>query len=128
MLIDSFFTYSIKSKTETGFVAELTLKTDSPVYQGHFPQMPVTPGVCQVQMLKEVLSEQLKADYQLMKARDVKFLNLINPNESNVFLLDVGIKPIDDSSINVTALMHSDDTKCMKVRATYSLAKTHRDG
>ncbi|WP_430813719.1 hypothetical protein [Carboxylicivirga sp. RSCT41] len=124
MLIDSFFTYSIKTKTDSGFVAELTLKTDSPVYKGHFPEMPVTPGVCQVQMLKEVLSEQLKADYQLIKARDIKFLNLIDPNEANVFLLDVSIKPMDDETINVSALMHNGDTKCMKVRAIYSQAKT----
>ncbi|MCU4154365.1 hypothetical protein J1N10_00125 [Carboxylicivirga sp. A043] len=124
MLIDSFFTYSIKEKTEAGFVAEIKLKTDSPVYDGHFPEMPVTPGVCQVQMLKEVLNEQLNADYQLSKARDIKFLNLINPNDNNLFLLEVSIKTMDDNSINVNALMHNGDTKCMKVRAVYSQAKT----
>ena len=37
--------------------ATLRLLPESPVYQGHFPGYPITPGVCLVQMALEVIGE-----------------------------------------------------------------------
>ena len=37
--------------------AMLRLLPDSPVYQGHFPGYPITPGVCLVQIALELIEE-----------------------------------------------------------------------
>ena len=59
--------------------ATLRLLPDSPVYQGHFPGYPITPGVCLVQMALELLSEREGRPLRLMASKQVKFTSPIIP-------------------------------------------------
>lgn len=52
------------------------------IYQAHFPDEPVTPGVCIVQMGKELLEEFLQKPLYLTTIKNVKFLSVISPVET----------------------------------------------
>ena len=48
----------------------LRLLPESPVYRGHFPGYPITPGVCLVQMALEVIEEMAgRAGHDVEKSR-----------------------------------------------------------
>ena len=61
--------------------ARISINENSSVYDGHFPGYPVTPGVCQVLMIKEILLSQLDTPLQLSKAKEIKFNNLHEPGK-----------------------------------------------
>jgi 3-hydroxyacyl-[acyl-carrier-protein] dehydratase len=91
--------------------AELELNSLHPVFEGHFPGLPVVPGVCQMQMVKEILETVAGVETRLVKADNMKFLAVINPVESPVVQLklqfeftDAGYKVV--SSIASGAVVH----------------------
>ena len=75
--------YRIDSRMEglpegqSGF--NIILNPDHLIYKAHFPGQPVTPGVCILQMIQELLSEQLGMPLFIRKIKNVKFTNMISP-------------------------------------------------
>lgn len=47
-LLDKLLTFDIENET---LEAEVTISADDPVFQGHFPNDPVYPGVLQIEMM-----------------------------------------------------------------------------
>ena len=62
---------------QSGF--NIILNPDHLIYKAHFPGQPVTPGVCILQMIQELLSEQLGMPLFIRKIKHVKFTNMISP-------------------------------------------------
>lgn len=75
--------YIITSReSESSIVFRIKLNPDSLIYKAHFPEMPVTPGVCIIQIAGELLSEALDSGLLLDSVKNAKFLNIINPGET----------------------------------------------
>lgn len=62
---------------QSGF--NIILNPDHLIYKAHFPGQPVTPGVCILQMIQEILSEQEGTPLFISKIKNVKFTNVISP-------------------------------------------------
>ena len=54
--------------------ATIRLLPESPVYRGHFPGYPITPGVCLVQIALELIG-----DVRLVGAKNIKFTSPVFP-------------------------------------------------
>ena len=60
----------------------LRLLPESPVYKGHFPGYPITPGVCLVEMALEAIgqmTDQVGHDVKLVAAKNIKFTSPVLP-------------------------------------------------
>ena len=53
---------------------EVKLKADHPIFDGHFPDVPVLPGVIMMQMVKELMEEQEGKSLRIKKVVNMKFL------------------------------------------------------
>ena len=62
---------------QSGF--NVILNPDHLIYRAHFPGQPVTPGVCILQMIQELLSEQVGTRLYISKIKNTKFISLISP-------------------------------------------------
>ena len=63
--------------------ATVRLLPDSPIYQGHFPGYPITPGVCLVEIAVELMREmagQAGHDIRFVGAKNIKFTNPVIPD------------------------------------------------
>ncbi len=60
----------------------VTLCRDSVIYRAHFPERPVTPGVCVIQMAVELLELLLGHKYVLLEVPNAKFLSVISPQDT----------------------------------------------
>ena len=75
--------YKIESRMEglpegqSGF--NIILNPDHLIYKAHFPDQPVTPGVCILQMIQELLSAQEDTPMYIKKIKNAKFTNMISP-------------------------------------------------
>lgn len=60
----------------------IELLRDSRIYKAHFPEQPITPGVCIIQIATELLTEIHGVNFELSKVSNAKFLAVINPDYS----------------------------------------------
>lgn len=76
-------------KGYSGSLYELELIPSSVIYQAHFPGEPITPGVCIVQMGKELVEDALQQELHVSYVKNVKFLSILTPTQSTsaTFLL-----------------------------------------
>ncbi len=91
----------------------LRLHPEHVIYQAHFPGQPITPGVCIVQMGKELLEEYLRQttenalespiELQVVKVKNVKFLSVISPTETTEITYQLGKLMISEEMQEVKA-------------------------
>ena len=76
--------YIVKNKQIEGTTArfEISFNSEHPIYAAHFPSNPITPGVCLINICKELTESVLEKSLLLQIVKNVKFLQLINPNEN----------------------------------------------
>jgi len=79
MLSDSFFKINSLVQEKNTVTAHLFLNAAHVIFDGHFPGMPVVPGVCMVEMIKEIFEEVIGQKTKLKSSRHIKFLNVLNP-------------------------------------------------
>lgn len=59
LLEDRFYHLDNSSLTEGHALFSISLLPDCDVYRGHFPGNPVCPGVCEMELLKELVSKAI---------------------------------------------------------------------
>src|SRR5690606_15159018 len=76
--------YTVSSLTEDDKIvqASLELNPEHPIFEGHFPRQPVLPGVCMLQIIKEILESVTGKNLMLKQSDHIKFLSVINPAEA----------------------------------------------
>ena len=79
VLKDSLYSIQKKQQQESAVCYDLALHADHFIYQAHFPGEPITPGVCVIQMAKELLEDHLQRPLAVSTVKNVKFLNVISP-------------------------------------------------
>ncbi len=62
---------------QSGF--NVILNPDHLIYKAHFPGQPVTPGVCILQMLQELLSVQYDKQLFIKNIKNAKFISMMSP-------------------------------------------------
>jgi 3-hydroxyacyl-[acyl-carrier-protein] dehydratase len=81
MLHGSFYSV-VKNESSSGSVrALLVLHQDHPILQGHFPGHPVVPGVCMMQMIRELMELTTQRTLRINTADNMKFLSVIDPRQ-----------------------------------------------
>jgi 3-hydroxyacyl-[acyl-carrier-protein] dehydratase len=106
MLQDKFFSIvSFNFHGQNNATAVLNLNRESPVFQGHFPDNPVVPGVCSVQIIQELAERMAGRKLKLVKGDNIKFLGMINPDETPEINSELSLQHFDDNRIFVNALL-----------------------
>lgn len=95
--------YTIDNYVHNGNVVscKIILNRDCPIYNMHFPDNPVTPGACTIQMSVELMQTCLNKSFYLKQIKNVKFLSVINPDEVTELLFKMSIQEMGDSEIKV---------------------------
>ena len=123
MLKDDFFTITTLGVDTDSFMATLELNEKHAIFNGHFPGQPVVPGVCMMQMVKEVTETALGKKMMLTKAEELKFLQLTNPTENKTLELLLHFRMEENGKINFTASLSKENSVCFKFRGHFSLTK-----
>jgi 3-hydroxyacyl-[acyl-carrier-protein] dehydratase len=94
MLIKDFYEITEFRFTENQVLAKISLNPDHEVYEGHFPEQPVVPGVIQLQIVKELLEKAVDQKLTLNEMAFSKFLNMIVPQNSSTLavLIEFNLK------------------------------------
>lgn len=111
--------YTVAGMDMENHRAYVTLCRDSVIYKAHFPERPVTPGVCIVQMAVELLGLLLGRKYALLEVSNAKFLSVISPQDMpQVSYAFSGLVPEEDGNVikaNVVVAAMPSGNVCAKL-------------
>lgn len=118
-ILKDFYTVNENEKNENGiYSVQISLNKNHAIFQGHFPGNPVTPGVCMMQIVKDLTEEILNTKLLLKSASNVKFMAIINPEETPDLVLELGISE-NENEIKVKNTTTFGETIALKMSVTY---------
>ena len=119
-LINSLYKVVANNVVDSTLRYDILLDANHFIYQAHFPGEPITPGVCIIQIAKELLEEHLNQPLPIQTIKNVKFLNVISPVERLQITYAFEKINVDDSSKTCQAqvLVLSDETPMAKMSFT----------
>lgn len=118
-ILTDFYTLTSYEKAENGsFIAKISLNKDHDIFKGHFPGNPVTPGVCMMQIIKELTEEFIGSKLFLKTASNVKFMAIINPFETPDLELQLDINE-DGEEVKVKNITSFGETIALKLSVSY---------
>lgn len=118
-ILTDFYTIQSCEPSENGrFTARILLNKDHDIFKGHFPGNPVTPGVCMMQIVKELTEECTGRKLFLKSASNIKFMAIINPYETPELDLQLDITE-DGENIKVKNTTSFGGTIALKMSVNY---------
>ncbi|EAP87857.1 3-hydroxyacyl-ACP dehydratase [Croceibacter atlanticus] len=118
MLIEGLYTTDHFSFEDNTVNASITLNNDHDIFKGHFPGNPILPGVCSIQIIKELTEKALDRSLFLSVSSNVKFLETVNPEANPKLVLSIAISEVEEV-IKVKAIISYNDTIALNLRAQF---------
>lgn len=117
-LLDSL--YRIESEDAAAGKATYAIALDAghPIYAGHFPGNPITPGVVILQIVSELAERALGRGLQAREFVNVKYLAVLSPAEHPRVAVELQLTE-DGSKVKVKAAIVADGTPMSKISAIY---------
>lgn len=121
MLLNDFFYIQGVENGEKSLKASLLINKSHKIFEGHFPAIPIVPGVCMMQMMKEIMEQQLNRKLVVRTGDNMKFLSVINPTEHSLIQADIQYEDGQDG-VKINATLLSGATTFFKLKATLQSA------
>ena len=120
MLIEGLYTIHDFTQNETIVTATIKLHKERDIFKGHFPGNPVMPGVCMIQIIKELTEKAVAKDLFLSVSSNIKFMAIINPEKNNTLVLTLNIVETENE-VKVKNTTSFEDTLALKLSATFKI-------
>ncbi|MDR0385681.1 MAG: hypothetical protein LBH60_06355 [Prevotellaceae bacterium] len=102
------------------------LNSMHPVYMDHFPGNPVTPGVCIIQAVKELVEENIACPFFLQKIVKVRYFKAINPVNNAEITISVNISA-RESAYSISATVFSGAIIFSQLSIVLNTQVTHKE-
>lgn len=104
MLLDNFYTLlTSKSPDSVIWTIQVELNPEHTIYQGHFPEHPVVPGVCLLQLIKECAEGIRRQQLQYTQVSSCKFLSVVNPVDTPYLSVTLTLKDMEEGKLQLQA-------------------------
>ena len=121
LLKDKFFTVLHEerlSANEAIFLCEL--KPDCDVYRGHFPGKPVSPGVCNIEMIRECAEMLVGEDLQIDTIKQCRLTAVASPSVCPKVDVSVTVARLEGTrNYNVVAMIRDAEQSYMELKGTF---------
>lgn len=125
MLLNQFFEILSLESEGTNLTAVIRLNPDHEIYKAHFPGQPITPGVCQIQMVTEILTRHLGVAVELTDIKSVKYMSVISPIEVTELVVVFQKIAFDSEICKVIVNFVKDEQTFSKLSMTYHVVHHH---
>ncbi|HEX7755708.1 MAG TPA: 3-hydroxyacyl-ACP dehydratase [Niabella sp.] len=97
--------------------AAIQLDADHKIFEGHFPGQPVLPGVCMMQIIKELTEKATGKILFLNEAAQCKFLSMVDPAKTPSLVAEIDYQQPDAASVTVNAILKNETATFFKINA-----------
>jgi 3-hydroxyacyl-[acyl-carrier-protein] dehydratase len=120
MLLKDFYKIiSLENSADSKYKAVILINEQHEIFQGHFPDNPIMPGVCMMQIIKELTEQITQSSLFMQTLSNVKFMALINPFQTPELLLELDVTTTDDNLVKVKNVSYFDETVALKLSSVY---------
>ncbi len=120
----SFYNITTFNNIDNSLTATIEINASHAIFEGHFPSIPVVPGVCMMQLLKEIAEKAIGVETMIAKASNLKFLTVINPLENSKIEVELSYKPQPNDCISIEGRLFNEATTFFKMRGLLQLQQT----
>lgn len=120
MLIKNLYQVKDLATEKDRTTIRITINKDHEIFKGHFPGNPVMPGVCMIQIIKELTEEVVGKTLFLSVSSNIKFMAIINPeiHPDLTLILDISRSENEVKVRNITSF---GETMALKLNATFKV-------
>jgi 3-hydroxyacyl-[acyl-carrier-protein] dehydratase len=120
MLLKDFYkVISLDKNDSQNYSAIIFVNEKHYVFKGHFPENPIMPGVCMMQIIKELTEQITEETLVLQTLTNVKFMALINPEVTQELRLELDITITGEDLIKVKNSTYFNETVALKLSGVY---------
>lgn len=121
MLLNNFYTITGLTQNENSMQASICINPAHDIFKGHFPNQPVVPGVCMVQIVKELMEQATGKSLLFSKGSQLKFLRLLVPAAEESVQVNISWKQ-EEAGYLTQADFKKDTEAIFKLSGTFSLS------
>lgn len=122
ILLDNFYRLTQKDATPGVVKARISINKAHRIFEGHFPGLPVVPGVCMLQMVREIMEVHVGHELKIIVAENMKFLSVINPDQNVEVEAAINYTEEGDKVL-INATLFAGTTTFFKLKATLQTAE-----
>jgi 3-hydroxyacyl-[acyl-carrier-protein] dehydratase len=114
--------YKVLSEEKTGdskYNITILVNEKHEIFKGHFPENPIMPGVCMIQIIKELAEKITETTLMIQTLANVKFMALINPEKNPELRLELDITITEDDLVKVKNTTYFNETVALKLSNVY---------
>lgn len=115
-VLQDLFTIVSEKKEGDHYIVQVIPMMDSEIYKAHFPGNPITPGVCLIQAVGEIIEKMTKRTVTLVQIKNVKFLSMVVPHDNIATYFDIQMNWKDNSA---KATVTTESIVCAKMSLVY---------
>jgi 3-hydroxyacyl-[acyl-carrier-protein] dehydratase len=115
LLKSNFYTVKAKVKEEDLLRATIHIHPEHTIFEGHFPGQPVVPGVCMLQLIKEIAEEAMGRTLFLSSANQIKYLNVLRPQANQ----DISVEIKWQEGLKFNAAIGTSEHVVMKMSGSF---------
>lgn len=119
MFNNNFYSIQAKKVENDQHVYSISIDAKHHIFEGHFPNNPVTPGVVQMEIVKELTGDAIGNSVGLNAMSNCKFLAILNPEENPCVEVQLKITT-EENDIRVNAIIQNKNGAFLKMSAVYS--------
>lgn len=116
--LTDFYTITEQIENENGSIFQIKINKEHSIFEGHFPGKPVTPGVVQLEIVKELISGILKKEVYLNKLTVCKYLAVLDPTEYSDIVIEIQLK-IEEIGYKTQVIFRNESLVFTKLSAIY---------
>ena len=117
-LLNDFYTVDKIEHQDNMVKATVSLNAAHSIFKGHFEQMPVVPGVCQTQIIKELLETQMNKTLLMTKGDNIKFMGMIVPQQHPKVNVEISYS-LAETTLKTDAKLYHENTTFTKFKGEF---------
>ena len=115
MIDGSFYTIVGTHDTDSLHIRrEIVFRMDHVIFQAHFPDNPIVPGVCTLEIIRQLVSEVVGGEIRIPTVKNMNFLNLMTPAEGKVFTFDIQLVAQSETLFSAKTTISDPETIVVK--------------
>ena len=90
MIDGNFYTIVARHESDPLHIrCDVEFNVDHEIFKAHFPGNPIVPGVCSLEIIRQMATALLGGVIRIPSVKNMKFINVMTPAKGKLFTFDI---------------------------------------